>query len=188
MKPVADLVPHPRNPNRHPQAQIALLAKIIATQGWRAPITLSERSGYIIRGHARLAAAKLLGLTEVPVDVQVYEAEADEIADLVADNRISELSDLSQSDVKALLADLDKLDFDLELAGYDDAAWDTLRNAFVPDESMVPSNLPDVGMVGTDPSTGRFILIYRDDEEKKFWQERVGINGDKIIWTKDEVS
>ena len=65
---IAKLVPNPRNPNRHPDKQIELLAKIIKSQGWRAPITVSTRSGFIVRGHGRLAAAQKLGLTEVPVD------------------------------------------------------------------------------------------------------------------------
>ncbi|HHY48108.1 MAG TPA: ParB N-terminal domain-containing protein [Firmicutes bacterium] len=56
------LVPNPRNPNRHPDRQIELLAKIIKAQGWRAPITVSNRSGFIVRGHGRLLAAQRLGV------------------------------------------------------------------------------------------------------------------------------
>ena len=51
------LKPNPRNPNRHPEAQVKMLAHIIAEQGWRAPITVSRRSGYIVRGHARRLAS-----------------------------------------------------------------------------------------------------------------------------------
>ena len=51
---ITTLVPNPRNPNRHPDKQIELLAKIIQNQGWRAPITVSTRSGFIVRGHGRL--------------------------------------------------------------------------------------------------------------------------------------
>ena len=47
------LVPNSRNPNKHPKKQIAMLAKIIEMQGWRAPITVSNRSGLIVRGHGR---------------------------------------------------------------------------------------------------------------------------------------
>ena len=55
-----DLVPHPRNPNKHGDNQIALLAKIIGNQGWRNPIVVSERSGFIVAGHGRLGAARVL--------------------------------------------------------------------------------------------------------------------------------
>lgn len=54
-----DLVGNPRNPNQHPKDQVALLAHIIQSQGWRAPITVSNQSGYVVRGHGRLAAALL---------------------------------------------------------------------------------------------------------------------------------
>jgi ParB-like chromosome segregation protein Spo0J len=57
---VVDLIPHPRNPNKHDDKQIALLAKIIRSQGWRNPIVVSERSGFIISGHGRLEAATIL--------------------------------------------------------------------------------------------------------------------------------
>jgi len=82
MVEINNLVENPRNPNQHPEKQIELLAKVIAAQGWRAPITVSNLSGYIVRGHGRLAAARLLGLQIVPVDRQDYGSDAEEWADL----------------------------------------------------------------------------------------------------------
>lgn len=43
--PLKDLRPNPKNPNQHPPEQIKLLASIIRATGWRAPITVSKRSG-----------------------------------------------------------------------------------------------------------------------------------------------
>lgn len=91
---IEKLIPNPKNPNTHPDAQIQALGRIIRQTGWRAPITVSKRSGFIVKGHGRLAAAKLEGLTEVPVDYQNYTNEAEEYADLVADNRIAELAEI----------------------------------------------------------------------------------------------
>ena len=34
---VVNLIPNPRNPNKHGDKQVAMLAKIIRHQGWRAP-------------------------------------------------------------------------------------------------------------------------------------------------------
>ena len=82
------LVGNPRNPNHHPAEQIALLAQIIQAQGWRAPITVSNQSGFVVRGHGRLAAALLFGAETVPVDYQNYSNEAEEWADLIADNSV----------------------------------------------------------------------------------------------------
>ena len=41
----------------------------------------SNRSGFIVKGHCSLAAARLLGVESVPVDYQDYETEAAEWAD-----------------------------------------------------------------------------------------------------------
>ena len=119
------LVPNPRNPNRHPKRQIELLAKIIESQGWRQPVTVSNRSGFIVRGHGRLEAALLIGC-KVPVERQDYESEAEEWADLVADNRIAELASIDNDELAKLLSDLDGLDIDMELTGYSGKALDNL--------------------------------------------------------------
>lgn len=127
MRDPATLTPHPRNPNRHGDRQVAMLARIIQHQGWRNPIVVSERSGFIIAGHGRLAAALKLGLDQVPVDVQEFGNEADEWAHLVADNRIAELADMDTDALGELLADLGEFeDFDMELAGFTDAEADRL--------------------------------------------------------------
>ena len=43
------LVGNPRNPNKHPKEQITALAKIIKRQGWRHPIVVSNRSGFVVK-------------------------------------------------------------------------------------------------------------------------------------------
>jgi ParB-like chromosome segregation protein Spo0J len=55
--PVGGVVPNPKNPNQHPEKQVQLLAQIIKAQGWRQPVTISRRSGFIVRGHGRYKAA-----------------------------------------------------------------------------------------------------------------------------------
>jgi len=62
MVDIEKLVGNPSNPNKHPQKQIELPDKIIKAQGWRNPIVVSKRSGFVVKGHGRLAAARLLGL------------------------------------------------------------------------------------------------------------------------------
>ena len=115
---VSTLKPNPSNPNKHPPDQIALLAKIISVQGWRAPITISTRSGYIVRGHCRMLSAKAKGLTEAPVDYQMYDSDEAELADMVADNRLSELAEIDNTVLFPLLHGMDVAKFDLELFGF----------------------------------------------------------------------
>jgi len=120
------LRPHPRNPNTHPSAQIEMLAGVIAESGWRHPIIVSKRSGYVVMGHGRLEAAILLGCETVPVDYQDFETEADELAAMVADNRLAELSVMDREALKDILCDLDTGEIDLDLTGYDSKALESI--------------------------------------------------------------
>lgn len=112
----SELRPHPKNPNKHPEEQIARLAQVIDYQGWRSPIVVSQLSGFITRGHGRLAAAKKNGWDEVPVNYQEYASEEQEYADLVADNAIAEWAALDLSSINSELPDLGP-DFDIDLLG-----------------------------------------------------------------------
>lgn len=115
--PVADLQPNPRNPYSHPPDQLRLLGKVIEYQGWRHPIVVSNQTGLIVHGHARREAALLMGWAQVPVDFQDYADEAQEYADLIADNQIAELAAPNLPGLKDILGELDTGQFDLELVG-----------------------------------------------------------------------
>lgn len=136
---IDSLVPNPKNANRHPPEQIKLLAKIMKHQGWRNPIVVSTRSGFITKGHGRLEAARLNGWSEAPIDEQHYANEADEYADMIADNKIAELAD---TDLAMVLKDVLDLgpDFDFDLLGIPDFK---LPEDFAPqcDEDEVPENV-----------------------------------------------
>jgi len=126
MVEVENIKPHPKNPNRHHEEQIRILAKVIQHRGWRNPIVVSNLSGLVIKGHCRLESAKLLGLKKVPVDFQDYESEKAEIEDLVADNRVAELSEMDNDALKMLLVEIGDNSFDMELVGFNDDALEAL--------------------------------------------------------------
>jgi hypothetical protein len=123
--PIHKIVPNPKNPNKHGKRQIELLAKLIDHQGFRHPIIVSNRSGFICAGHARLEAAKLLKYEDIPVDYQDFESEAQEYAFLVSDNKIQELAEhddlMMLDEIKTLQLD------DLELLGLDKLNFDVLK-------------------------------------------------------------
>lgn len=121
--PIDHLQPNPKNPNKHPEKQIKMLAKIIDYQGQRAPIVVSKRSGFITKGHCRLAAIKTLKWDKVAVDFQDYESEAQEYADIVADNKIAELAEHDDTLMLDEIKSLDLMDSDLELLGLDDLSF-----------------------------------------------------------------
>ena len=99
----ATLKPHPNNPNIHPAGQIAAFCDVLRANGWRAPCVVSNLSGYIIKGHGRLLAARAIGC-KIPVEYQDYPDEAAEMRDLVADNKIAELSMLSDAKIAEIRA------------------------------------------------------------------------------------
>jgi hypothetical protein len=131
---IEEIVPNPRNPNQHSKEQVVLLAKIIKAQGWRSPIVISNRSGFVVKGHGRLQAAKLLKVEQVPVDFQGYQSEAQEWGDMVADNQIAELADLSTELLSSLVVDLAKTDFDLSLTALSQDELNQMLGKVVPED------------------------------------------------------
>lgn len=109
------LKPHPANPSRHPEAQIKLLSQIMQGHGIRHPITVSNKSGFIVSGHCRCSAAILLGLKKYPVTYQNFKSESEELAVLVADNKIAELSEVDGSLMGDIIVELDQVNYPLEL-------------------------------------------------------------------------
>lgn len=65
-----------------------------------------------------MIAAQRLGLKKVPIDVQVYDNEAQEWADMVADNQIAELAEMDRATLKDLIEELDTGELDLEMTGF----------------------------------------------------------------------
>ena len=126
---VDQLRPNPKNPNKHPQDQIEKLGKIIRGNGWRNPITVSTRSGLIVKGHGRLLTAQLEELKEVPVEYQNYESEEAELADLTADNRIAELAEMDSKMLADIFADIDTGAIDFELSGYSEDEYKDIATA-----------------------------------------------------------
>lgn len=132
--PIDELKPNPKNPNKHSEDQIKRLSQLIAYQGWRLPIIVSKQSGFIVSGHGRLEAAKLLKLTEVPVTYQDFTSSEQEYAFLVSDNAISSWAGLDLSLINLELPSLGP-DFDLDLLGVKDFTLDLSDANYVKEES-----------------------------------------------------
>jgi hypothetical protein len=141
------MLQNPKNPNIHTKAQIDRLAKIIEFAGQRSPIVVSNRSGFIIKGHGRLLAMHSLGWTEAAVDYQDYVTEASEYQDMVADNEIARWSELDRS---KFTDDLHDIDFgDIDLFGIQDFSMD------LPAEEFDPSELDEVEPKEKCPNCGK---------------------------------
>lgn len=140
---VEKVVGNPRNPNKHPKKQVEMLAKIIKATGWRANITISRLSGFVVKGHGRLEAAIKAGCEKVPVEYQNYTSEAEEYADLTADNRLAELSDMNNTMLADILAELDTGEFPLELTGYTEEDLDGILGAIAGEDDAEPNDQDD---------------------------------------------
>lgn len=155
------LVPNPRNPNRHSEEQVELLAKIIESTGWRQPITVSRLSGFVVKGHGRLLAARRRGWGEVPVDYQEYTSEAEEWADLVADNRLAELSEMDDGALLALLDEVGGSEIPVDLTGFSNAEIAEIEAAFAAANGAADSDVDDVKYPPQNPviQPGDLILM-----------------------------
>jgi hypothetical protein len=109
---------HPDNPNQHPPEQIEVYLEVVRINGFRRAAVISNRSGCLTRGHGLVLAARHGLLPGVPVEYQDYDTEADEIADLVADNRLARLSKFDNKKLTELLLRLDDGTQDMRRTGY----------------------------------------------------------------------
>jgi DNA modification methylase len=159
--PISDLKPHPKNRNSHPKDQIERLAQILKYQGWRYPIKVSNRSGFVTSGHGRIEAAKLLGWNEVPVSYQDYVSDEQEYADIVADNAIASWSELDFSGINTDIRDLGPFDIDLlGIKNFTVEALDRLEPGC--DEDDVPEHVDPMSKRGDIYQLGRHRLMCGD--------------------------
>src|SRR5437763_15258152 len=115
--PVQRLVPSPRNARTHSAAQVVEIAGSIRAFGFTNPILAGEE-GDVIAGHGRLAAARQLGLTEVPVIPLMGLSEVQRRQLILADNRIALNAGWDMEMLKLELTDLSALGADLSVLGF----------------------------------------------------------------------
>lgn len=122
--PLDDVVLNPKNRNVHTDAQIDRLAKIITYQGFREPGIISNRSGFLVAGEGRYLALKKLGATHMPCTRQDFTDEDQEYAFGISTNAIAAWAELDLSAINVDLAQLDGMNFDLDLLGIKDFTVD----------------------------------------------------------------
>ena len=106
---VEDVKPYEANSKIHDAAQVQKIANSIKEFGWDQPVVV-DRHGVIIKGHGRTEAAKLLGLTSIPVLVRDDLNEEQVRAARLADNRVA----IGDIDTSLLQKELQSLNFSLE--------------------------------------------------------------------------
>ena len=110
MMDIDELIPYANNAKIHTKEQIQQLRGSLREFGFVTPV-LIDFNGNIIAGHGRVMAAREEGMDQVPCVMVSNLTEAQRKAYILADNRMSELSDW----------DLKKLD--IEVQGLKDMAF-----------------------------------------------------------------
>lgn len=153
---------NPYNPNKHSAEQIQRLATVIEKNGWRSPLVVSRRSGYLVKGEGRLLAGLSLGCVYVPVEYQDYATDEEEIRDLIADNKVAELSVRDREELKEVISKLDKEDY--SATGFSQNEIDSLM-------SMITTSTESYPVENYQPPITESLPSYVND----LMQEELGI-------------
>jgi DNA modification methylase len=105
------------NPRTHSEAQVKQIAASMREFGWTNPI-LVDATGTIIAGHGRLAAAKELGLQQVPVIRLGHLSDAQRKALVIADNQLALNAGWDEAALSVLIQELDAEKFELDILGF----------------------------------------------------------------------
>src|SRR6516162_5261075 len=116
LRPLSTIRPYENNPRINDPGVDAVAASI-REYGFRQPLVVDEQD-VIIVGHTRYKAALRLGLEMVPVHVAVGLTPAQAKGYRIADNQTATLSQWDDDKLPIELAQLQALDFDLNLTGF----------------------------------------------------------------------
>ena len=134
---VSEIIPYYRNARDHSDAQISQISQSIRTFGFTNPL-LVDALGNLIAGHGRLAAARQLGMPELPAIVLDGLTDAEQQALRIADNKLALNATWDDALLRSELMDLRDGGFDLSLTGFGE------------DEMADLLNEPMFGPVGAD--------------------------------------
>ena len=104
------LIEWEHNPRINTEA-VSKVARSIERFGFASPVIAREEDSMVIAGHTRIAAARSLGLSTIPVRyMKLSRTEAELLA--IADNKLGEISDWNEDMLKDILAALPENDLD----------------------------------------------------------------------------
>lgn len=140
LRPLANITPYEKNP-RHNDEAVDAVANSLREFGFRQPIVV-DTEGVIVCGHTRYKAALKLGLQKAPVHVAKDLTPAQIKAYRIADNKSAELAEWNYDLLPIELADLQGMDFDLSLLGFDETELAKLLNAGGNEGLTDPDDVP----------------------------------------------
>lgn len=119
MKKVEEVIPYHNNPRRNDRTAVKL-KKVIDDLGFWNPIIL-DKNNVIISGHARLKAAVMCGMSEIPCVYADTLSDVEVKAFRLADNKTAEIAGWDYDKLCEEMSGLFDLGFDLDLTGFNEA-------------------------------------------------------------------
>lgn len=189
---LANLKKWERNPKSH---DLNVIENSIRRWGFVSPILLDERDKGMVAGHGRVTVLEKMkadnesppgrikikdGDWYVPVVRGIeFMNKAEAEAYGLADNRSVELGGWDEEALAAVLSD--GFEYDKEMVfelGWDEASLQRMLANVALSSDLAPTILPDPDVVGDDTRTGRFIVVYLDENEKRDILRRLGLPDD----------
>jgi hypothetical protein len=161
------LVPYINNAKLHPEDQVGKIASSIKNFGFRQPLVV-DKQNEVIAGHGRLQAAKKLGMEQVPCVRADDLSKAQVKALRLADNRTAE-SDWNWNLVQVELEELQGLDFDIALTGFDEGEIDGLLEGTGGQGEGQAGDPPDSSKLSDRFGVPPFTVL---NAREGWWQER----------------
>jgi DNA modification methylase len=188
---ISDLRPWKRNARTHSRKQIEQIAASIREFGFTNPVLVDE-SGNLIAGHGRVEAARILGMSEVPVIRIEHLTSEQKRAYVIADNRLALNAGWDAEILQiefAELADID-LDFDMEITGFATAEIDLLIDGPPASAKQDPADVapeatsgPAVTRAGDLWHLGSHRLLCADARDPGAFQALMGDERARVVFS-----
>ena len=141
--PIDSIRPHPKNYRGHPDAQVDAIRHSLDQFGQYRPVVVSS-DGVILAGHGVWLAQKATGATDIDtvrMDFPHTDPRAEKL--MVADNELSRMASDDETQLAALLADIQRTD-GLDGTGWDDGALDALIGEMAKQQPYSPNLQPEL--------------------------------------------
>src|SRR6478735_2263481 len=177
--PIDSLHPYAGNARTHSKRQIRQIANSIERFGFCNPVLIDDQR-QIIAGHGRVAAARLLGVDQIPTVELAHLSDAEKRAYILADNRLAEKAGWDREILAIELQALVDLDFEVELTGFETAEIDLVLEeaneaaGALPgreDETPVYSAAPAVTRLGDLWELGPHRLLCADARDPASYEQ-----------------
>lgn len=165
-------------------------SSVVFGDGYRltATITINKQGNRIIGGHQRIKALKELGQDWIDssditwVDIEPNSKEEKKLNIVLNDN----FGEFDKDKLEIIIEEIkvnnielfDNLvfkDFDFSKVVVEVEKVEEIKKEVKKDKKVIPEI--------KEQCSGKFVLNYKNEEEKKFWKERGNLDSDKVVWS-----